>query len=66
MFWPPGVLKERDPNWINLEQSVFHNLSKIKQEEDIKNGYQEIKTVQNKIRHVSVEEALKELLDMSK
>lgn len=66
MFWPPGVQRERDPNWINLEQNVFQNLLKIKTEEDIKNGHVEISKTQHKIRHVSVEDALKELIDMLK
>lgn len=66
MFWLHGIQKERDPNLINLEQNVFQNLLKIKTEEDIKNGYSEVSKSQYKIRHVSVEEALKELIEMSK
>ena len=66
MSWPLGVQRERDPNWINLEQNVFQNLLKIKTEEDIKNGHTEICKSQYKIRHVSVEDALKELIDMLK
>lgn len=60
----PGVTKERDPNLIALEKNIFSSLKQISEEDDyIKNIPQ---NPQKWIGPLSVEDAIKELLDMHK
>ena len=58
---------ERDPNLIKLEQNVFQNLLNIKKEEDAKHNFVEAPLRRsNMVRHVSVEDAIKELIELEK
>jgi hypothetical protein len=57
-----GTQIERDPNLVNLENSVFSQLFElVKEEKPPKPAYK-----QNELKVVSYEEALKELLELEK
>lgn len=60
-----GITRERDPNLIKLELNVFQQLKNIGEEEDKKVGFVESKHKPT-LKILSVEESIKELLEMSK
>jgi len=60
-----GITRERDPNLIKLELNVFQQLKNIGEEEDKKVGFVESKRKPT-LKTLSVEESIKELLEMSK
>lgn len=60
----PGVTKERDPNLMALERSIFSSLKEISEQDDREKNIP--KTDQKWIGSLSVEDAIKELLDMHK
>jgi len=63
-----GIQRERDPNLINLEQNVFGQLAQVGFEEDKVVGYIEPKKLNSNgiLSSLSVEDAIKELLNMEK
>lgn len=55
--------RERDPNLVKLETDVFSQMSDLvakQNQEDIKDDQKDDKVI-NKVRHVGLEDALKEL-----
>ena len=63
-----GIQRERDPNLINMEQNVFGQLAQVGFEEDKVVGYTEPKRLNSNgiLSSLSVEDAIKELLNMEK
>jgi len=53
-----GIQREKDPFFDKLQQSVFSELSKYADPEP--------EVSENGIKHVSVEDAIKELLELKK
>ena len=60
----PRVTRERDPNLIALERSIFSSLKEISEQDDREKNIPKID--QKWIGSLSVEDAIKELLDMHK
>lgn len=61
-----GVVRERDPNLINMEKNIFSQLTQIGMEEDKLVGFIEQKPKPLLAVALSPEEAIKELLNMQK
>ena len=60
-----GVTRERDPFIQNLSDNVFSLMSDIVSDEDKQVGYEEPKT-KSLVSAQSVEDSIKELIDMQK
>lgn len=59
------VTRERDPNLIQLENNVFNQLAQIARENSPKTEIPIVSKI-TAIRQVSVEDAIRELLDLEK
>lgn len=60
-----GVTREKDPFIQNLSNNVFSLMSDIVSDEDKRVGYEEPKT-KSLVSAQSVEDSIKELIDMQK
>jgi hypothetical protein len=61
-----GIQRERDSNLIQFENQIFNYFKEIVAEEDERVGYVENKPKSAMIKSLSVEDAIKELIELEK
>jgi hypothetical protein len=61
-----GIQRERDPNLIQFENQIFNYFKEVVAEEDKRVGYVENKPKSTTMKSLSMEDAIKELIELEK